>query len=266
METVMSKKSVTEMCMRRFTLIELLVVIAIIAILAGMLLPALSQTKAKARAIECTSNIRQVGYAAINYANDADYFPPKFLVDENDKQVFGATYLGYTWGGTNTEPSWADILLVMNYLPSSCGVKTGNRIIAKKAIVRCPENKQEDVAGKIFLSDKDGTLASYTNVYPGYVYNACKDANDKQNQRYWGPGTGINTGMRPGKIKYPSSTMLFADGSYVAITTNDLASIGMRFAKRHSKKLNIVHCDGSVGSYDKVIKSFYLLYGGVGRR
>lgn len=259
------RKCVWKMILRRFTLIELLVVIAIIAILAGMLLPALNQARTAARSTNCTGNIRQIGYAAINYADDTGFFPPKFLVDESDKQIKGATYLGYTWGSTNIEPSWADILLAMKYLPDSCGAKTGNRYIAKKGILRCPENAQEDARGKVFLSEKDNTLASYTNLYPGYVYNACRDPNDRTNQRYWGPGTGLNTGLRPNKILSPSSTMLFSDGCYVAITSNNSSDMGVRFAKRHNNKLNIVHCDGSVSSYKYVIKTFSLLYSGIGK-
>ena len=83
---------------KSFTLIELLVVIAIIAILAAMLLPALSKAREKARAIACVSNAKQIAFGDIMYCDE-----------NNDFMTHGMTHSGQLFEGrqcSNTPFAW----------------------------------------------------------------------------------------------------------------------------------------------------------------
>ena len=81
---VTSRENLTTSPHCGFTLIELLVVIAVIAVLVALLLPAVQQARERARAAQCSNNLKQVGLAMQNYHAALNCFPPSFVRQEDN--------------------------------------------------------------------------------------------------------------------------------------------------------------------------------------
>jgi len=86
---------------KKFTLVELLVVIAIIAILSGLLLPALAKAKDKSRQIVCAGNLKQISTGIIMYTNDYDGYCPTAFGPASNNFNISAPRLLYEYLGIN---------------------------------------------------------------------------------------------------------------------------------------------------------------------
>ena len=218
-----------------FTLIELLVVIAIIAILAGMLLPALSKAKAKAKGIKCMSNLRQMGIAMIAYTDDNQRYPVGINRDRGSAWIWPALLRHYIGMGDNVE------------------------------LFKCPTAPPEaqwKVEYGSGLPAEDGYEADEKRLIPGgssfmsYGYNV------------WGgwsgqnPNTGLGVykgdpiygGAPEASVRVPTDMIAIGDSNWDLEKKGDpnwSGFIGM-YAERqwplelHGRRANLLFCDGHV--------------------
>jgi prepilin-type processing-associated H-X9-DG protein/prepilin-type N-terminal cleavage/methylation domain-containing protein len=200
---------------RAFTLVELLVVIGIIAVLVGILLPVLGQARESARMIKCSSNLRNIATAALQYSFDnKGYLLPAII-----------------WKDGSVEPdAWPHLLVSRKYLPRQ-NIKAANAPIAFNSVLVCPSTVEFTTANSLIdgvrehksmvlepqnLSNPAGLWVHYSYGINGTSYDASHPF-AAYNKFY--PSTAISVGTmkatplkKRNNAKKSSETVFMFDG------------------------------------------------------
>jgi prepilin-type N-terminal cleavage/methylation domain-containing protein len=215
-----------------FTLIELLVVIAIIAILAAMLMPALSQARERAKQTSCLNNVKQLYSVWMNYA-----------IDNKDNTLhFSAKYSGIPGYNTPTELAWYEALPNIGYMTGQ-GAITPTEARQRKLYI-CPSDQNP-----AYIYSKFRVAVSY-----GYPHQMDIDKNEFSG---WPAFSKLSQFGR-----YASETIIFADNwakplnkkeplrtpKLVYITNYSLGIYGA-----HGRDMNATYGDGSARKTDRVL-------------
>ena len=222
---------------RGFTLIELLVVIAIIAILIGLLLPAVQKVREAAARMKCSNNLHQIVLATMSYESANGVLPPGGLVNPNGSYGTYSTYKGPMTGTLAFILPYMEQEPLYKQFPQTYFSPTSNA--AAWAYSTSPYSTDGNQTGPL-----PGTQAQIK----GYE---CPSDNPNQNvtvgmTNFYGAGDDCNGGF--------NSAATCIDYIY------DLTGT---FAARQPGAGNYIGCAGGLGGYTGLADSSYLLYPGI---
>jgi prepilin-type N-terminal cleavage/methylation domain-containing protein/prepilin-type processing-associated H-X9-DG protein len=211
-----------------FTLIELLVVIAIIAILAAVLFPVFAQAREKARQVSCLSNMKQIGAAALMYAQDYDERTPRNWYGD-----LGMEATNYPGDPPNDRYKWMDVI---------------QPYIKNTQVFVCPS-----ASNLTYVPRSSLQAGQETRKYGGYAYNRAYGDFD------------VEADITPAskllaQLEVPSETVWFAetlgggpydfDFRWPDVAANPVVEntsprrLGVYIVERHHGRTNVLWCDG----------------------
>lgn len=221
-----------------FTLIELLVVIAVIAILAGLLLPALSRAKEAARSTVCKNNMRQIMLGMLLYADDnEDYLPWSGGHDRN-------LHPDWVWGGqANTEPENPSVWERLSY---GFHPECGSVFHHVTGLERRPLNPRHTNEYKVYRCPSTGRIGKAQRV--NFSMNSYIDKN-RATER--GRPTGAK-GLKAGAVSSPSEKLLLLNEDPATMRNASFHPEGTAIDgnfKMHSGSINVGFMDSHIESW-----------------